>query len=390
MKRAFYSDQIPRLALIALFFALLIPLSGAPGRAQETGMRNDAFFMDSWNKFSGICDDAAPYVIAESRKDKSFFDVITLREPKYTRLLREAQVALGVSEATPDFEAVDALRGKNKELENEITALKRARISAPESSYNPLTKTKSGIDKAIADKTGKIAANEKEIAAAKGRLLDILGKRGLSLDERELDYFLISAEGDELFRLMTMADNMKRVQEIIEEELRNEPKNADLARIYTGMYLVSLDAYSEAHDTAIRHIGEYRERLKEIAAEAKKNYNEAKRLRRQASEDESRHIEANINLNQRAIETAKSYDSLLQRRGGNLEKSKKALSRKTDLARNTYRTLSNGAALITLVNDGSKEYALVMSFEMPELKNIYDSGMLEAFEEISGKIKDEK
>ena len=50
----------------------------------------------------------------------------------------------------------------------------------------------------------------------------------------------------------------------------------------------------------------------------------------------------------------------------------------------------NGSSLISLVNSGSKEYALLVNFEMPELKTIYDTAMLNAFTEISERIKQEQ
>ena len=40
-----------------------------------------------------------------------------------------------------------------------------------------------------------------------------------------------------------------------------------------------------------------------------------------------------------------------------------------------------------IVNDGNNDYALLMNFEMPELKNLYDGALMGAFAEISEQIK---
>lgn len=371
-------------------FLLLGQLFAFPLFATQYPGENDPFFQNVWKKFNNICNDAVALVTDDHRNSRTVLEVLTLREPKYARLLGEARDALAQSAADMQFGQIDRLRQKNHELEREIVDLKRARISAPESSYNPLVDTRKSIDKKLAKIPGQIDANETAIAALKREILDILARRGMELDEGELDYFLISAEGGELMRLMAIAENMKRIQGAIERELRNDPNNVELAKTYAGMYLVSLDAYLNAHGAAIKNIAGYREKLGLIAKEARANRDEAIRLRRGSANTDLVNIDANIRLNDKTLDAAGMYDSLLRRRTSNLEESRKSVNRKVEIARNTYKTLVNGGSLIALVDAGANDYSLLINFEMPELKNIYDSGMLAAFTDISEKIKAEK
>lgn len=379
----------PCAAIIVLIILLLLGLNGKL-YARDNPTSLDKTFKKTWQKFADICDDAAPYAADESRGKKSALETITFREPKYVRLLKEAQNALGVSEATEHFQTIEKLRIGNNELESEITELKREKIMAPDTSYNPLASTRESIEKSIAKKKDKIQENENRIDKIKSVLIDVFLEHGINITPNELDYFLISAEGSELIHLMTIAGNMKRIHKIIGNELKNEPNNMDLAKIYTGMYLVSLDAYTNAHDTAINNIGVYRRKLKDIIHEAERNYKDAAKLRKQGSAREYPHLDANLNLNKRAIEVANAYDLLLQRRNNNLNKSRGEVKHRSDIARNTYRTLTNGSALIALVSEGENEYALLINFEMPEFERIYDSGMLNSFAEIAEKIRAEK
>lgn len=365
-------------------------LSFSIAYSKDISLQSDPFFKKTWQKITGICDEAAQYMTDEARIKKSTLETITFREPKYVRLLKDAQDVLGVSEATQHFQEIEKLRGINGDLESEITELKRKKIIAPDSSYNPLASTKERIERSILKKSDRITANENKINRIKSDLLDLFQAHGLNISQNELDYFMISAEGSELIHLMTIADNMKRIQRIIEKELKNEPNNIELAKIYTGMYLICLDAYTNAHDTVIKNIDKYRQKLKEILQEAERNYKDAKKLRNKASNSDYLHLDANLNLSQRMIEVANAYDSLLQRRTNNLDKSRKAVKHRSDIARNAYRTLTNGSTLIALVHQGSNEYAMLVNFEMPEFEQIYESGMLNSFTEISEKIKVEE
>lgn len=347
-------------------------------------------FKTIWQQFSELCGDAVDLATGERRDSKTALEFLTLREPKYVRLLKQAQDILGHSEAQEQFETIDELQLANKALEEKIVELKRKRISAPESSYNPLKDTKASIDKKLGEIPTELAENKAKIVSLQSEIIELLSKSGINLRIDELNYFLISAEGSELIRLMTIAENMKKIQRVIEKELEADRSNVGLAKVYTGMYLVSLDAYSNAHDVAIENILNYREKLKNISKEASKNYSDAQELKKTVAASDRANVEANININERTIEVAKMYDSLLQRRNQNLAESKAGLKSKIDLARNTYKIIVNGSSLITLVNHGSSEYALLVNFEMPELKTMYDSAMLSAFRDISEKIKLEK
>lgn len=365
-------------------------LSGNEKDTQPEKGNADQIFNKVWDKFANLSNEAIELAVGKNPRSRTAFEFVTLQEPKYVRLIRSAQDILSNSQANHLFEDIEKLRDKNREYNKKINELKRKRISAPEKSMNPLKDTRSGIDRKIKDYTNEIAHNDQEIENLKNDIQAILHEEGINLSREELNYFIVSAEGDDLSNLMAIAENMKKIQKIIENELKNDGNNVDLVKIYTGMYLVSLDAFSTAHEGVIDNIQKYRSKLADIKEEAHNNYKEAKRLKYGASDSDAANLESNIKINERTLQVADMYDNLLTRRAENLRISKKNLDQKVMLARNTYRTIVNGAALINLVNDGSNEYLTLVNFEMPELKNMYDDAMMAAFSDISEKIKLEK
>lgn len=370
----------PGIFIAPLIFVLLFC---SPLMAQEL----DPAFQQVWSNFSDICGDVGALMASDNRNQKTMLETVTFREPKYMRLLEEAREILGTSATTGQFAEIEKLRVKNRKLEHEIVELRHKRISAPESSWNPLAETRKSIDKKLASLPEDIEANKKAIAALKQEIIRAFNAQGLTIGESELDYFLVSAEGDEILHLVNMAENMKRMQKVMEKELEKDGNNVDMARMYAGMYLVSLDAYTHAHDTAVKNISGYREKLGKIADEAKNNYDEAKRLKSIAAPEDLANLDANAGINARTMEIAEMYDSLLERRAKNLADARNSLGRRVDVARNTYKTVLNGSSLIGLISQGSNDYALLTNFEMPELRTIYDDAMLNAFADIAEKIR---
>lgn len=386
-QRAFYRTRTLVKYLLSIIVLMLFT---APALAFENTDIETKVFNRVWEKFTAVSEDAIGLATSKDRNSRSALEVFTLREPKYARLLKKAQEILADSEAKAQFDAIDELTLKNRNLENEIISLKQARISAPQSSLNPLVKSKERIDKRLAKIPHEIEANKEEIVSLKSEIIDILGKNGVKITQEELNYFLISAEGSELVRLMNIASNMKKIQYVIERELQNDKHNVQLAKHYTGMYLISLESYLAAHDTALKKIPRYREKVRGIIKEAIKNTNEALSLKKQASDSELQSLEANVKINERVIAVGRMYDSLLQKREKILAASRRNVEKKVRLARNTYQTILNGSSLISLVNAEGGEFALLTNFEMPELKIIYDSAMLNAFIDIAEKIKSEE
>lgn len=377
--------------LLSTLITLALAAGGSGYVLMKKSQDNDpeSPFTKKVAKISEICREATPYITAEDTSSRTVMETVTFREPKYARLLKEAQEALGVSEASEDFDAINKLRLKNRAIRSEITELKRKRILVPKNSSLPFATTQTSISKDIESLEKDILDNNAEIDRLKGKILNIFFEHQLSLQEKELDYFLISAEGDDLLTLMTIANNMKRIQQLIEKELASDPNNVQLAKSYTGMYLISLDAYGNAHEAAISNINTYRQKLEVIYTEAQSNYQEAVRLKAQSRDTNTAHIDTNIALNQKTLEISRLYNNLLVRRIQNLRESQASVIHKVKIARNTYKTLDNGSTLINLVANAANEYSMIVNFEMPELQNIYDTGMLTAFMDISEKIKDE-
>ena len=364
-------------------------VTGSESKNGHEAPKDDSSFMKVWKDFSKISDEAITMATDSQKNSRTLLEFLTAREPKYVRLLKKSQEILSDSEAQEEFNTIDELTLKNKKLQETIVQLQKERISAPLSSYNPMALTKERIDKKINQAQQEIQENKLSIAKLQDNVLKILSKNGLQLSPEEINYFVVSAEGSELVKLMSIAINMKKIQEVIERELINDKNNVNLAKYYTGIYFIALETYLSAHDTILENIPKYRHKNKEIAKEAQANRDEAIKLRRSASPSDLQYLEANIKINDRIFAVSRMYDELLKRRSDALQQSRQSIERKVSVASNTYKTIVNGSSLISLVNNEGSEFALLMNFDMPELKMIYDGPMLNSFIEIAERIRQE-
>lgn len=366
-------------------FALLLACLFTP--AAFTHGAGDYFLNNVWTGFTKIANQAADLAVGDNPTHKTAIEYITFREPKYIRLLNEAQEILGESEFRDLFLKIEDLRLQTGRNQDRIVALKKERPGAPDDSLNPLKTTRKSIDKKIAELNAENTAMDSRIAALKDNLLAALAAKGIKISAGELDYLFISAEGDELFRLMNLAENMKNIQNTIAVELAAEPGNMELAKSYAGIYLVSLEAYAHAHDTSVGRIGEYRKSLEKIIIEAQHNHAESRELLRKASDEEQASLKANLGISERTLDVARTYDSILTKRIAAITDSRRRLDHKIRIARNTFRTIMNGSSLISLVNNGENDYFLLSGFELPELNVIYDRALMAEFDQIAGRIK---
>lgn len=367
---------------VGLIISLLF-LTGSFTFANSSGEVTQEHFQKTWQNISKVSQEVNKVA---GEREKTALEIITLRQPKYLRLVDKAQDILGDSVITPHVNKAKRLLIKNEEIRKEIELLEiEIQASPAESSWDPLTKTKESIEKKIISLNEDISKNENEISSLKNEILDILQKQGAEVTLEQLEYFLVSTEGSDLVKLLSFSKNIKEIQSSMEAQLKKHPDNLALGRYYTGMYLVSLEAYSSAIEEVIKNFGIYAEKLVVIKNEARKNLAESKKMN--VAEEERKILKENDTINNRTIEVVDLYRKLLNKRSQNLLNQKRAIDKKVAVAQNTYNTLKNSGSLITLIKTADKDFSMILGFSMPELKTIYSQGLMKEFTEISGRLR---
>ena len=203
---------------LALAIVLIGFTSLASGQIKEAAAQQDADMAKFFEQSHSALDKAlAEFDDAQDRPEKSelaIYDFLSKsRESQAKKVegyLDVAGEALGISSISNRRIKIANLKDSIIQKRKDISVYRRKRISAVESTYNPLVTTKSGYDKNIATAEEEIATATDEISAEKQKLVDDLERIGMKLDAKSIDNLLDSITGDEFMRVSIIFDNAKK------------------------------------------------------------------------------------------------------------------------------------------------------------------------------------
>jgi hypothetical protein len=314
--------------------------------------------------------------------DLAFYDFLSRTKESQQRkievYLDEAAEALGISDISKRRDNIANLRELISETRSDLTLYQRKRISAPESTYNPLTVTKSGYDKKIAAARKKIDDAEKGIQAEKTRLVQQLNGIGMELDAETVDILLESITGDEFVRVSIIFENAKQFAMELERLTTQTGEDLEAAKKYYGVYLMLLKTVERLQSKFVENVdNEYYPKLDLFSQQALKNIKEAERAIRLGGNEEV--LTKNIENNRVTYDAAMFYKQGLahqkhQMMMANLECKKNILT-----AANTYKTAALSKDVATLMSTSRRAFESITSLSVPDLRPFENLKMKEAF-----------
>ena len=234
------------LALATILAAIAPSVARAQTEEIEAQEKKDleAFF----EKAHGPLDEALKlFDDAQSRPgedDLAFYDFLSRtkesQERKVESYLDVAGEALGISSISKRRSKIADLRESMAENRRNITLYQRKRISAPDSTYNPLAVSKKGYDAKIKKAKQEIAEAEQLISNEKEKLVQDLNRIGMKLDAKNIDNLLESITGDEFVRVSIIFDNAKQFAAELERLTNESGEDLEAAKKYYGVYLMLL------------------------------------------------------------------------------------------------------------------------------------------------------
>ena len=336
-------------------------------------------FVKVWHGMDELVTD---YEDVLSGDDKSWFG-------RRTKRLTGSALKLIASKAGMEsYEKILDYQKKIADKEQEKNELIAGRLGYPVSSTNPFAMTREKCDRKIQELTADVQNLNQAMEVQTSLLLDDLNRHGQLMDAKHLKYLLTAAGGDDIMQMMNLAIILRQVQYAIGKQIKQSPQfNGPQLQRYVGIQLVLLLAYQQAHAIGLENIREkYLPRLAEIQKRAEANRQEAQALRN-SSEEGASYLEQNLRLSENTILIAGQYRVALQEMMKSLEASRAKVDRNVAVTRNTFKTVTTGASLLQLIQEGSQDYSELISFNPPLLDTIYSDQMMEAFQQVSAELK---
>jgi hypothetical protein len=322
--------------------------------------------------------------------DLAFYDFLSRtkesQERKVETYLDAAGEALGISSISDRRQLIGDLRQKMADTRRDITVYQRKRISAPESTYNPLGTTKSGYDKKIAKAKETIVESEEQIETAKQELVLDLNRIGMKLDPESIDSLLESITGDEFVRVSIIFDNAKSFAAELEKLTNESGEDLEAAKKYYGVYLMLLKTVSRLQEQFVENVdNEYYPKLDKFAQKARRNIKEAKRAVELGGDRTV--LQNNIDSNQLTYDAAMFYKEGLahqkhQMMMANLETKKNILT-----AANTYKTVALSKDVAALMAVSRRAFDAITGLSVPDLRPFKNEKMKSAFSQMTRELR---
>ena len=385
--------KISQIAL-ALTIILFGFSSFACAQTKEAAAQQDAEMAKFFEQSHSALDNAlAEFDDAETRPDKSelpFWDIVSKNKQSQTTkveyYLDVAGEALGISSISNRRIKIAELKETIAQKQRNISVYRRKKISAVESSYNPLTTTKSGYDKKIASAEDEIAAATDSIAEEKEKLAADLARIGMKLDAKSIDNLLDSITGDEFMRVSIIFDNAKKFAAELERLTNESGEDLETAKKYYGVYLMLLQTVSRLQEQFVESVdNEYYPKLDTFADKARENIADAQKAIRLGGDENV--LNNNIESNRMTYDAAMFYKQGLaeqkhQMMLANLETKKSILT-----AANTYKTVALSKDVAELMAVSRRAFDSITGLAVPDLRPFENQKMKKAFSEMTRELR---
>lgn len=364
------------------------------GQTKEAIEQQDTETGKFFERAHSALDDAlAEFDDAQSRpenKDLAFYDFLSKTKEsqrvKVEGYLDVAGEALGISSLSNRRIKIAELKDQIAQKQKNISVYRRKKISAPDSTYNPLITTSSGYDKKIASAEEEILAAKEAIQAEKDLLIEDLAKIGMKLDAASVDDLLDSITGDEFMRVSIIFDNAKKFAAELERLTNESGEDLETAKKYYGVYLMLLKTVSRLQEKFVENVDkEYYPKLNQFADQARENIGEAQKAIRLGGDQTV--LENNIESNRMTYDAAMFYKQGLaeqkhQMMLANLETKKSILT-----ATNTYKTVALSKDVAELMAVSRKAFNSISGLAVPDLRPFKNQKMKKAFSEMTRELR---
>ena len=294
--------------------------------------------------------------------------------------------ALGISSISNRRIKIAELKETIIQKRKNISVYRRKKISAPDSSYNPLVTTKSGYDQKIVSAEEEIAVATETITAEKQKLVTDLERIGMKLDAKSIDNLLDSITGDEFMRVSIIFDNAKNFAAELERLTNESGEDLETAKKYYGVYLMLLKTVSRLQEKFVENVDkEYYPKLDNFADKARENIADAQKAIRLGGDKTI--LENNIESNRMTYDAAMFYKQGLaeqkhQMMLANLETKKSILT-----AANTYKTVALSKDVAELMAVSRRAFNSITGLAVPDLRPFENQKMKKAFSEMTRELR---
>lgn len=286
---------------------------------------------------------------------------------------------------------ISAANKRIQHIENQISALRERRLSAPQDSLLPgiLSDTVSSIAEEISDLKKRIAENEKEIAKIKLDIQSALFASGIEVTSDQLELLLGSVLGGDLIKMVAAFNASRQIDERLALLMAEADGEIKTSRRYFAMHAALFAMLVHAQNHVIEKIDlVYMKRMNAILKEIRRTRAETRKLLRgQNRDDQVRVLNANLKAQAFSERVAIFYRDYLKTQRAQLVRARAKSKRDLKIADNTYSTVEASFQLRALIDDAKSSFKALQMLEAPGFDQVFkNKDLRKEFENITEKL----
>ena len=286
---------------------------------------------------------------------------------------------------------ISAANKRIQHIENQISALRERRLSAPQDSLLPgiLSDTVSSIAEEISDLKKRIAENEKEIAKIKLDIQSALFASGIEVTSDQLELLLGSVLGGDLIKMVAAFNASRQIDERLALLMAEADGEIKTSRRYFAMHAALFAMLVHAQNHVIEKIDlVYMKRMNAILKEIRRTRAETRKLLRgQNRDDQVRVLNANLTAQAFSERVAIFYRDYLKTQRAQLVRARAKSKRDLKIADNTYSTVEASFQLRALIDDAKSSFKALQTLEAPGFDQVFkNKDLRKEFENITEKL----
>ena len=347
-------------------------------------LNKDTSQVNTIDKIDGIRDYVAKYA---DLKEKDIADQCRNGFSKGSCRIQIDKVLEDIEKIVFDGEIINyskkirELKAKIIELEDEKANLNEKKFGVSDEEEAVLIKQISDIDVLSTKFSTYIEKLEEDLQVKMKNL-------GIKLSKAQIKVMTSRVDGDDLAKSIAIFDITKQISNTLGQLMEDNSFSSNSTTKYYGVYLILNEILGFAQREYILKIEDkYLAKLDLLKQSGYESINYSTKQMKEASMQSSKEVfQKNIEAEEFTIKVIDIYKELLMDQKVQLQDALQITDEKITVAYSSYKTASNSAALMSIMNDTQSTFNQIFEMQIPDIIPFENIELEEEFKNLSDKL----
>ena len=350
----------------------------------EDLLNKDSNQVNTINKIDGIRDYVAKYA---SLKEKDIANGCRNGFSKGNCRIQIDKVLEDIEKIVFDGEIISYSK-KIRQLKERIIELEEEKANLNERKFGVTDEEEAVLIKQISDIDVLTTKFSRYIELLEKDLQIKMKNLGIRLSKDQIEVMTSRVDGDDLAKSIAIFDITKQISNTLGQLMEDNSFSSNATTKYYGVYLILSEILGFAQREYISKIEKaYIRKLDLYKQSGYESINYSKKQMQEATMKSSKEaFQKNIEAEEFTIKVIDIYKGILMEQKVQLQNALKITDEKITVAYSTYKTASNSAALMSIMNDTQSTFNQILDMQIPDIIPFDTKELEEEFRNLSDKL----